>query len=255
MKRHDGRAPTALRKIRLLSSVLRQTYGSALIQAGETQVLCAASVEEKVPSFLRGSRQGWITAEYGMLPGSGFERVPRNRVSGRGMEIQRLIGRSLRSIADLTLLGERTITLDCDVLEADGGTRTAAITAAYVALHEAVSRLRREGKIEGNPLLDRVAAISVGRVEGHLLLDLCREEDSAAEVDFNLVATGSGRLVEVQGTAEHGTFSERDLQEMVRLGLRAIGDLTELQGKCLKAPARKPGLLLGAGTGRGREKA
>jgi ribonuclease PH len=247
MKRTDGRSATCLRKTRLVRSVLRQTHGSALIKAGNTQVLCAATVEEKVPAFLRGAGQGWITAEYAMLPGSGSERVPRNRVSGRGMEIQRLVGRSLRSVVDLTRLGERTITLDCDVLEADGGTRTAAITAAFVALREAIDWLMREGRLSASPVIDSVAAISVGRVEDRILLDLCREEDTQAEVDFNLVATGSGQLVEVQGTAEKGTFSAKDLQRMVQVGLKAVGELTALQEKCLRSPPRKMGVLLVGG--------
>ncbi len=242
------RSSQTLRPTRLVRSCLRLPAGSALIQSGNTQVLCSASVEGKVPGFLRGSGKGWVTAEYGMLPGSVQERIPRGRTSGREMEISRLIGRSLRSIIDLTCLGEITITLDCDVLDADGGTRTAAINAAYVALREAVDLLRSEERIAEDPFLDSVAAISVGRVGDGILLDLCYEEDSAADVDFNVVATGSGRLVEVQGTAEAGTFSEEEMQRMVSVALAGIAKITRLQERCLSASPKPAGILL-----RGRE--
>lgn len=242
--RADGRSSTSLRTVRMVRSCLRQTAGSSLIRAGNTQVLCAATIEEKSPGFQRGTGQGWVTAEYGMLPGSVTERAARNRPTGRGMEIQRLIGRSLRSVMDLKRLGERTITLDCDVLDADGGTRTAAVTAAYVALYEALESLVRDGKIASIPLVDSVAAVSVGRVAGEFLLDLCHQEDASADVDLNLVATGSGRLVEVQGTAEHGTYTPEELQIMVELAMKGIGRLTALQKKCLESPARPRGILL-----------
>lgn len=248
MKLGEKRPSRGLRPTRLVRSCLRLPAGSALIRSGNTQVLCSATVEGKLPSFLRGSGKGWITAEYGMLPGSVQDRIPRGRTSGREMEISRLIGRSLRSIVDLTRLGDVTITLDCDVLDADGGTRTAAINAAYVALREAVEFLRSEDRISGDPFIDSVAAVSVGRVGGEILLDLCYEEDSAADVDFNVVATGSGRLVEVQGTAESGTFSEEEMQTMVSIALEGISRITRLQNQCLSAPPRPAGILL-----RGRE--
>jgi ribonuclease PH len=244
MIRADGRSSIMLRRVRLVRSCLRLTAGSALIRAGDTQVLCAATIQEKVPPFLRGTGKGWVTAEYSMLPGAVGDPIDRHKPSGRGMEIQRLIGRSLRAVTRMELLGERTIQLDCDVLDADGGTRTAAITGAFVALSEAVDWLLREGRIAENPLTDSVAAISVGRVDGRVLLDLCHQEDSAAEVDLNLVATGGGRLVEVQGTAEKGTFSAEDLREMVRLGLRGIRRLTRLQRHCLDSPPRPLSVLL-----------
>jgi len=242
--RGDGRKPGSLRSVRLIRSCLRQASGSALIRAGNTQVLCAATIEDKAPSFLRGTGRGWVTAEYGMLPASVSERAPRNKISGRGMEIQRLIGRSLRSVVDLSKLGERQITIDCDVLEADGGTRTAAVTAAWVALREAIDRMLRERVLPEDPILDSVAAISVGRVGGALLLDLCQAEDTRAEVDFNVVATGSGRLVEVQGTAEHGSFSRRELQQMVSSGLAGIRRLTRLQQRCVTSAPKPLGVLL-----------
>jgi ribonuclease PH len=242
--RSDGRGPGALREVRLVRSCLRQTSGSALIRAGNTQVLCAASIDDKAPSWMRGQNRGWVTAEYGMLPGSVRDRRPRNKVDGRGMEIQRLIGRSLRSVVDLEALGERTIVLDCDVLEADGGTRTAAITAAWVALREAIDLLRAEGKLVRDPIVDSVAAISVGVVDGKILLDLCQEEDTRAEVDCNIVATGRGRLVEVQGTAERATFSPGGLAKMVNLGLLGIRQIARLQRQCLALPAEPLGVIL-----------
>jgi ribonuclease PH len=247
LARSDGRAPGALRRVRLVRSCLRQAAGSALVRAGNTQVLVAATVEEKAPSFLRGRGHGWVTAEYGMLPGSVTERAPRNKVSGRAMEIQRLIGRSLRAVTDLSLLGERTITLDCDVLDADGGTRTAAITAAWVALREACDRLRAAGLLAADPILDTVSAISVGLVDGEILLDLCQEEDNRAQVDCNIVATGAGKLVEVQATAEHGAYTQRELSRMVALGLTGARRLARLQLRCLAAPAKPLGVILPGG--------
>lgn len=242
--RSGGRGEGSLRRVRLVRSCLRQAAGSALIRAGHTQVLCAATIEDKAPSWRRGLGEGWVTAEYGMLPASVSDRAPRNKASGRAMEIQRLIGRSLRAVVDVRRLGERTITIDCDVLDADGGTRTAAITAAWVALREATDRLRAEGLIREDPILDSVAAVSVGRIDGRLWLDLEHSEDSRAEVDLNVVATGSGRLVEVQGTAEHGTFTQIELRRMVSLALSGIRRLTRLQERCLAAPPRPLGVLL-----------
>ena len=241
--RSDGRKPNQIRKTRIYPGVLRHPAGSALVQMGHTQVLCSASVEETLPGWLRGQGRGWVTAEYGMLPGSVDNRAPRHKVSGRSQEIQRLIGRSLRSVVDLHKLGERSITVDCDVVDADGGTRTAAITAAYVALRRAFDRLRDEGHLKEDPMTDSVAAVSVGMVAGEFLLDLCYQEDARADVDFNVVATGSGTLVEVQGTAEGKAFSAQDSQKLIRLALRGIEKLRRVQEKGLAAPARVRGLI------------
>jgi ribonuclease PH len=205
---------------------------------GNTRVLCAATVQESVPPWRRGQGGGWVTAEYGMLPGSVVDRAPRHRPSGRSQEIQRLIGRSLRAVVDLEKLGDRTVIVDCDVLDADGGTRTAAITAAYVALREAVSGLLDRGALREDPVVDSVAAASVGIVGGRRLLDLCYEEDFRAEVDCNVVATGSGKLVEVQGTAEKGTFSPDDTRALIRLALRGTARLRRSQERCLSRPPR-----------------
>jgi len=247
MKRADGRGPEDLRKIDLLRSCQRLAAGSAMIRAGHTQILCAATIEGKSPPFLRGTGKGWVTAEYGMLPASVPERAARNKISGRSMEIQRLIGRSLRSVVRLELLRERTITIDCDVLDADGGTRTAAITAGYVALREAVDGLLSSGAIAEDPFIDSVAAVSVGRVDGVILLDLCHNEDSRAEVDLNLVATGRGQLIEVQGTAEHGSFSDHELSKMVRVGLEGISQIRLLQRRCLESEVQPDGAVWIAG--------
>jgi ribonuclease PH len=237
-KRSDGRGPAALRRTRIYRSCLRHPHGSALIHAGNTKVICAATVEDSVPGWLRGSGKGWVTAEYGMLPGSVSGRSRRGLADGRAQEIQRLIGRSLRAVIDLAKLGERRIIIDCDVLDADGGTRTASVTAAYVALREAVDGLLARGKLAQDPLTGSVAAVSVGIVGGQVLLDLAYEEDAAAEVDFNVVATGAGALVEVQGTAERGTFTARDTQALIRLALRGVARLHVLQESCLTRPPR-----------------
>lgn len=209
--------------------------GSVLVSAGGTRVLCTASVEERLPRWLEGRGRGWVTAEYGMLPRSTHTRTNRERASssGRTHEIQRLIGRSLRAVTSLPLLGERQITLDCDVLQADGGTRTAAITGSWVALAQACVKLQAAGVLEKWPLTDHVAAISVGRVDGQVMVDLDYPEDSSAEVDANLVMTGRGLLVEVQATAEGQPFSQDDLNEMVALGRSAIARLVDLQGQAL----------------------
>lgn len=241
--RIDGRKPNQLRKTRIYPGVLRHPAGSALVQMGHTQVLCSATVEETLPPWLRGQGRGWVTAEYGMLPGSVDSRAPRNKPSGRSQEIQRLIGRSLRSVVDLQALGERSIVLDCDVIDADGGTRTAAITGAFVALRLALDRLKTAGLLDQDPLTDTVAAVSVGIVDDEILLDLCYEEDSRAQVDFNVVATGSGMLVEVQGTAEGKAFSARESQALIRLGLRGIERLRRVQEKGIGAPVPGTGLL------------
>jgi ribonuclease PH len=218
--------------------------GSVLVSMGRTRVLCTASVEERVPPWMRGTGKGWVTAEYSLLPGSTGERVSREaakgRQSGRTQEIQRLIGRSLRSVCDMVALGELQITVDCDVLQADGGTRTASICGAYVALHDALTRLVQKGTLRANPLTEAVAAVSVGVVDGVCLLDLPYEEDSRAEVDMNVVMTSSGRFVEVQGTAEGMPFTKGELDEMLSLAEHGIAQLLDLQTAVLaEPPARR----------------
>ena len=234
MTRVDGRAADEPRKVTITPGYQAFAEGSALIDVGQTRVLCAASVEERVPPFLKGGGSGWITAEYNMLPRSTLTRTAREAVgrrpSGRTLEIQRLIGRSLRAVADLEALGERTITLDCDVIQADGGTRTAAITGSYVALYQALLGLLEKGKVRAIPLRSAVSAISVGIVDGGLLLDLCYEEDFRAEVDFNIVMTDSGQFVEVQGAAETRPFSKEMLDgvlELAEQGCRYLFDVQE----------------------------
>jgi ribonuclease PH len=233
MNRIDGRAPDELRPLRIEPGYLPWAEGSVLIELGETQVLCAVSVEDRLPQFLRGSGSGWVTAEYGMLPRSTKERTPREaaagRVGGRTQEIQRLIGRALRAVTNLDILGERTFTIDCDVLQADGGTRTAAITGAYVALHQAMETLVERGQLTSVPLSTAVAATSAGIVEGVPLLDLCYEEDARAEVDFNVVMTGDGRFVEVQGTAEQEPFPREEMEQLLSLAESGIRRLLEAQ--------------------------
>jgi ribonuclease PH len=236
--RRDGRKPDEMRKVKIRTRYLKHAEGSSLIEAGNTKVLCAASVENRVPFFLHGRGQGWVTAEYSLLPRSTHTRTPREsvrgKVSGRTQEIQRLIGRSLRAVVDLRTLGERQVVVDCDVLQADGGTRTLAITGAYVALHEAVASLVKQNLLEAMPDMDLVAATSVGIVEGTPLLDLCYGEDSAAEVDFNVVMTGKGRFVEVQGTAEGTPFSKTDMDRMLAMARRGINQLLTIQKRTLR---------------------
>ena len=223
----------SLRPVIMERNCIMHAEGSCLISCGQTKVLCTASVEDKVPPFLRGSGKGWVTAEYALLPRSTAVRVPRDavkgRINGRSQEIQRLIGRSLRAAVDLDALGERCITLDCDVLQADGGTRTASITGAYVALVDALRWLRGTGAFEKLPLRSQVAAVSVGKVDGRLLLDLCYDEDSSAEVDFNVVMNGHGDFVEVQGTGEGGVFSRAEMNGMLDLAASGISELMEAQ--------------------------
>ncbi|MBP7865685.1 MAG: ribonuclease PH [Acidobacteria bacterium] len=231
---HRGdRGPLELRPLRLEGDFVRHPEGCVLISTGDTRVLCAASLEDKVPPFLKGSGSGWVTAEYGMLPRSTSTRsareVTRGHPSGRTHEIQRLIGRSLRAVTDLGLLGERSVVVDCDVLQADGGTRTASVTGGFVALALAIDRLVREGRLPRSPLRDFLAAVSVGVVAGEVLLDLCYEEDSAAEVDMNVVATGDGRFVEVQGTAEHNPFTDQQLRRMLDAAGQGIRRLVDAQ--------------------------
>src|SRR5579883_3440690 len=236
--RSDGRRPDQLRPVRIHTDYLVTAEGSVLIEAGYTRVLCTATVENSVPAFLRGTGRGWITAEYAMIPRSTVTRTPREvtkgRPSGRTHEIQRLIGRSLRAVADLEALGERSIILDCDVLQADGGTRTAAITGAYVAAAIAFQQLVRYGAIKRTPVRDYVAATSVGIVRGEALLDLCYEEDSQADVDMNVVITGGGRFVEVQATAEHNTFDDAQMADLIGLARSGIARLVELQKQAVR---------------------
>lgn len=227
--RPGGRQPEELRPISITRGYTRHAEGSVLVAVGDTRVLCTASVEETVPGFLKGRGRGWVTAEYGMLPRSTHTRTQREaakgRQSGRTMEIQRLIGRSLRAIIDLEALGERQVLIDCDVIQADGGTRCASITGASVALHDAVAGLLRDGRLAANPLRDHVAAVSVGIIEGTPVLDLDYAEDAACETDMNVVMTGSGGIVEVQGTAEGTPFSRAELDrllELAELGIRRI---------------------------------
>jgi ribonuclease PH len=228
-----------LRPLKIQTGFLLTAEGSVVIEVGNTRVLCAASVEETVPQFLRGSGKGWITAEYAMLPRATATRSPREvnkgRPSGRTMEIQRLIGRALRSVVNLAALGERTLILDCDVLQADGGTRTAAITGAYVALGLALKQLTQSGALKASPLRDSVAATSVGLVGGVPLLDLCYQEDSRADVDMNVVMTGSGRFVEIQATAEQTPFEDGPLADLVALAKKGIAELTVAQRRALEA--------------------
>src|SRR6267154_2982430 len=231
--RPDGRTPDEMRSVEIAPGYLKTAEGSALITIGNTQVLCAASVETSVPPFLRNTGKGWVTAEYSMLPRATSTRTAREitkgRASGRTMEIQRLIGRSLRSIVDLDALGERSVILDCDVLQADGGTRTAAITGAYIALSVAVRKLVKFGTLKRNPIRDFVAATSVGVVGGVPMLDLCYQEDSQAEVDMNVVMTGAGQFVELQATAEKTAFDDSQLSSLLSLARRGIEELIAVQ--------------------------
>ncbi|SCZ85568.1 ribonuclease PH [Nitrosomonas mobilis] len=239
ISRCNDRAPAQLRPVKLTRGYTRYAAGSVLIEYGETKVLCQASILEKIPSFLKDKEQGWLTAEYGMLPCSTGERMQREAVkgnqSGRTMEIQRLIGRALRAVVDLGKLGERTLQIDCDVIQADGGTRTASITGAFVALCDAVQLLLTQGAIQSNPVLDYVAATSVGLVNGCPLLDLDYAEDSSCDTDMNVVMTGTGGLIEIQGTAEGQAFSRQQLDAMLDLAHQGIGELINLQRQVLAA--------------------
>jgi len=236
--RHDGRKYDEMRKVKIKRNVLKFAEGSCMIEMGNTKVICSASVEDKVPPFLRNTGSGWITAEYGMLPRSCKSRIDREasrgKQSGRTQEIQRLIGRSMRSVAELKKLGERTIWIDCDVIQGDGGTRTASITGSFIALADALMKLKEEKLINSIPLTDYVAAISVGIVDGEKCLDLNYEEDSGAEVDMNIIMTGSGKMVEVQGTAEKKPFSTKDLSDLISLAKLGIDGLMRLQKKLIK---------------------
>ena len=239
MKRADGRAWDELRPVKITTGFQSFAEGSALIELGKTRVLCSVSVENRVPGFLKGEGSGWITAEYAMLPRATVTRTPRDssvgRVTGRNQEIQRLIGRSLRAVTDLTALGERTLTIDCDVLQADGSTRTAAITASYVALHQAMQTLANMGVISSIPLDSAVAAASIGIVHSNMLLDLCYDEDFNAEVDFNVVMTSQGKFVEVQGTAETKPFTKETIDSLLSLAQKGIEQLFQAQQSALEA--------------------
>jgi ribonuclease PH len=238
--RRDGRELDDLREVAFTRDYTEFAAGSVLVEFGRTRVLCTASAEERVPPWLRGSGRGWVTAEYSMLPGSTSERsdreAARGRQSGRTQEIQRLIGRSLRAVTDLTTMGEVQITLDCDVLQADGGTRTASICGAYVALHDACTRLVAAGRLTQNPLSDICAAVSVGVVDALPYLDLDYSEDARAEVDMNVVMTGTGRFIEVQGTAEGAPFSRGELDELLGLAEHGIARIFELQRSVVAEP-------------------
>jgi ribonuclease PH len=233
-KRIDNRLANELRPIRIEVGVAKYAEGSALIELGNTRVLVTATVEEKIPAFLKGTGQGWVTAEYAMLPRATLQRTGREQGrGGRSQEIQRLVGRSLRASLDLRGLGERTVILDCDVLQADGGTRTASISAAWVALIQSLRWIRQQGRIEGLPLLGQVAAVSVGLVGEEVLLDLCYEEDARAQVDFNVVMTDQNRLVELQGTGEGRTFSRAELDRMIDLAWTGLAQIFQAQKAAL----------------------
>jgi len=236
VERKDGRGANEPRKTQILHNIQEYAEGSVLIEVGSTKIICAVSIENTVPAFLRSTGKGWITAEYSMLPRSTHTRTQRessNRPKGRSQEIQRLIGRSLRAITDLTMIGERTIYIDCDVLQADGGTRTAAITGSYVAICKAFDKMILEKDLEQNPLKSQLAAISVGIVKNNILLDLCYEEDSIADVDMNIVMTNNHEIIEIQGTAEQSPFSINTANEMIKLGASGIDYLVDIQNKAL----------------------
>ena len=235
--RGDGRRKDQVRPVNITRNFIKYAEGSVLIEMGGTKVICTASVEEKVPPFLKDKGRGWVTAEYAMLPRATQDRTQREAVKGkqggRTLEIQRLVGRALRAVTDTLEMGERTIWIDCDVIQADGGTRTASITGAFVALADAFAALKQKKMIKKRPLTDYLAAISVGKVGGEVIVDLAYEEDSLAEVDMNLVMTGRGRFVEVQGTAEHVPFEKKDLDEFLSLGWDAIQNLVSIQKKLI----------------------
>jgi ribonuclease PH len=239
MTRSDGRAADALRPVKVQRNYIKYPEGSCLIEVGNTRVICTASVEEMVPPFLKGSGTGWVTAEYGMLPRSCHTRMSRGKDSGRTQEIQRLIGRSLRAVTDLSRMGERTVWIDCDVIQADGGTRTASITGSFIALYDALSKLRKQGTLSAVPVKEYVAATSVGIVNGTACVDLAYDEDSRAEVDMNVVMTSGGEFIEVQGTSEKKPFNRGRLDTLLDLAGKGIGELIALQKQILQdAPVR-----------------
>ena len=239
LQRQDGRRHDEVRPVRITRDFIKYAEGSVLIEIGGTKVICTASVEEKVPPFLKDKGRGWVTAEYAMLPRATQDRTPREAVKGRQggrtLEIQRLVGRSLRAVTDTAEMGERTIWIDCDVIQADGGTRTASITGAFIALADAFTVLKKRELIKKRPLTDYLAAVSIGKVGGEVMVDLAYEEDSMAEVDMNLVMTGRGRFVEVQGTAERASFDKKDLDEFLTAGWNAIQSLVKLQKELVGA--------------------
>ena len=234
MVRSDGRGLDKIRRVNIARNYIKYAEGSCLIELGNTRVICTASVEESVPPFLKGTGTGWVTAEYGMLPRSCQTRIKRGKDSGRTYEIQRLVGRSLRAICDMKPIGERTIWIDCDVIQADGGTRAASITGSFFALADALNKLKKGGLLNKIPVKDFVAATSVGIVNGELLLDLTYEEDSKAEVDMNIVMTGEGAFIEIQGTAERKTFNKEQTDQLLILAKKGIAELIDIQRNLLK---------------------
>jgi ribonuclease PH len=234
MIRQDGRGLDKIRKVAINRNYIKYAEGSCLIELGNTRVVCTASVEESVPQFLKGTGTGWVTAEYGMLPRSCQTRIQRGRDSGRNYEIQRLVGRSLRAVCEMKLLGERTIWIDCDVIQADGGTRTASITGSFIALCDALNKLKKDGLLNKIPIKDFVAATSVGILKDELLLDLTYDEDSQAEVDMNIVMTGKGEFIEIQGTAEKKTFNKEQMDKLLTLAKKGITELIGIQRNLLK---------------------
>jgi len=244
MQRIDGRGADKIRKLKITRNFLKYAEGSCLIELGNTKVVCSASVEESVPPFLRNSGTGWVTAEYGMLPRSCKSRIPRGKDSGRTHEIQRLVGRSMRAVTEMKNLGERTIWIDCDVIQGDGGTRTASITGSFIALVDALEKLKKQGLIDKIPIRDYVAATSVGIYKGEEILDLSYEEDSNAEVDMNIVMTGKGEFIEVQGTSERKPFSKAQMERLLDLAKKGIEDLVDAQHIILRdtLPAKAKGV-------------
>lgn len=234
MARLDNRAGDKIRKVTITKDFLKYAEGSCLIELGNTKVVCSASVDETVPPFLRNSGNGWVTAEYGMLPRSCKTRIQRNKDSGRTYEIQRLVGRSLRAVTDMRSMGERTVWLDCDVIQGDGGTRTAAITGSFIALIFAFNKLKNDGLIRDIPVKEFVAATSVGILNGEFLLDLCYEEDSRADVDMNVVMTSRGEFIEIQGTAERQTYDKAEMNQLIDLASKGIEELIGIQRDLLK---------------------
>ena len=234
MIRKDGRGLDKLRRVQIQRNYVKYPEGSCLIELGNTRVICTASVEESVPPFLKGTGTGWVTAEYGMLPRSCQQRIPRGKDSGRTYEIQRLVGRSLRAVTDMRSMGERTIWIDCDVIQADGGTRTASITGSFIALVDAFTKIKKEGLLSKIPVKEFVAATSVGIISGSPLLDLSYEEDSQAEVDMNIIMTGKGEFIEIQGTAERKTFDKGQMDKLLTLAKKGIDELIDLQRGMLK---------------------
>ncbi len=232
--RLDGRGPEKLRKLTITRNFLKYAEGSCLIEMGNTKVICSASVDDNVPPFLRNSGNGWVTAEYGMLPRSCKSRIPRGKDSGRTYEIQRLVGRSLRTVTDTRKIGERTVWIDCDVIQGDGGTRTASITGSFIALVDALNKIKKDGLIAEIPINEYVAAISVGIVGGELMLDLNYEEDSKAEVDMNVIMTSAGEFIEIQGTAERKPFNKAQMDKMLHLAKVGIEELVNEQKRLLK---------------------